>query len=273
MRDYFHSYNTEMKLILVLLTAVLTAAAAMAQDDGKSDNAQGRQDLMPVISPEARKAVKAMSDTLGSYKDFSFHADISYDEVLPSGQKIQYSGSAEVAVSRPGMALATVNGDLNDRRLWYSDGILTVLNVTDNLYASAEVPGNLDAAMDHLIENYGFTMPLADIIHSSPYESLMNNVEAGVVVGTSNLDGNQCLHMAFVEKYIDWQLWVSESGGSLPCKLLITYKTIPGAPQYTARFENWKSGEAAGLEKSSFKTDIPKEASKIEFLKKQAEEE
>lgn len=269
----FQSYNVGKKLILVFLTVVLTAAAAMAQDDGKNDVEQSQQDLKPVISPEARKAVKAMSDTLGSYKDFSFHADISYDEVLPSGQKIQYTGSADVAVSRPGMAIATINGDLNDRRLWYSDGTLTVLNASDNLYASTKVPENLDAAMDHLIENYGFTMPLADIIHSSPYDSLMSNAEAGVVVGTSDFDGKQCLHMAFVEKYVDWQLWVSESDGSLPCKLLITYKTIPGAPQYTARFEDWKSGEGAGLEEASFKADIPKDASKIEFLKSQAEEE
>ena len=103
----FQSYNLGNQLILAFLTVVLTAAAAMAQDDGKSDVEQVQQDLKPVISPEARKAVKAMSDTLGSYKDFSFHADISYDEVLPSGQKIQYSGSADVAVSRPGMAVAT----------------------------------------------------------------------------------------------------------------------------------------------------------------------
>jgi len=43
-----------------------------------------------------------MSAYIGSAQDFTFRADISFDHVLPSGQKLQISAAGEVALKRPG---------------------------------------------------------------------------------------------------------------------------------------------------------------------------
>ena len=43
-----------------------------------------------------------MSSYIGSAQDFTFHADISFDHVLSSGQKLQISAAEEVALQRPG---------------------------------------------------------------------------------------------------------------------------------------------------------------------------
>ena len=37
----------------------------------------------------------------------------------------------------------------------------------------------------------------------------------------------------------DWQLWVTASGSPLPRKLVVTFKSEPGSPQYTAIFKDW----------------------------------
>ncbi len=39
-----------------------------------------------------------MSDYIGSAEQFTFHADISFDHVLPSGQKLQYAATEDVAL-------------------------------------------------------------------------------------------------------------------------------------------------------------------------------
>jgi len=242
-----------------------------AQESGKDASTQPEDGAgtKPIIAPLADETVRKMSETLGNAKEFSFDADISYDELLPSGQKIQYGGTLQGIVKRPDRVYAEYEGDFEARKIWYDGKQLTVLDTDNNFYGQLAVPSKIDDTMDFLINEYGFTLPLADILSSNPYDSLMKNISAGVVVGNSDINGRECSHLAFVEKYIDWQLWVSTGKEALPCKLVITYKVIPGAPQYTAVFSNWNLNP--GVDESIFKAELPAEAVEINFisLKKQ----
>ena len=38
---------------------------------------------------------------------------------------------------------------------------------------------------------------------------------------------------------IDWQIWIDDGMQTIPCKLVITYKTQPSQPQFTALFTDW----------------------------------
>lgn len=245
--------------------------SSSAQDSGKDASAQLEEGagIKPIIAPQADATVRKMSDTLGNAKEFSFDAEISYDELLPSGQKIQYGGTLQGIVKRPDRVYAEYEGDFEARKIWYDGKQVTVLDADNNFYGQLAVPSKIDDTMDFLIKEYGFTLPLADVLSSNPYDSLMKNISAGVVVGESDVNGRECRHLAFVEKYIDWQLWVSKGNEELPCKLVITYKVIPGSPQYTAVFSNWNLNPGAG--EAAFKPKLPEEAVKIDFigLKKQ----
>lgn len=253
-----------------LFTAVCVTSSS-AQESGKDASAQPEDGAgtKPIVAPQADATVRKMSYTLGNAKEFSFDADISYDELLPSGQKIQYGGTLQGIVKRPDGVYAEYEGDFEARKIWYDGKQVTVLDAENNFYGQLAVPSKIDDTMDFLINEYGFTLPLADVLSSNPYSSLMKNISAGVVVGESDVKGRECSHLAFVEKYIDWQLWVSTGKEALPCKLVITYKVIPGAPQYTAVFSNWNLNP--GVDESAFKAELPEEAVKIDFisLKKQ----
>ena len=50
------------------------------------------------------------------------------------------------------------------------------------------------------------------------------------------MNGRSCRTLAFVEKDIDWQIWIENGPQLTPCKLVITYKTQPAQPQFTAVF-------------------------------------
>lgn len=255
-------------LFVALASAALmyiqwTAEAALAQDGSAQSEPH-----TPVIDPVADKLLKSMSATLASAKTLGFSADINFDQLLASGQQIQYGGAARVMLKRPGMVYAEYAGDLNAKKVWYTDGELTVLDLNTNFYGKLPVPSTLDEAMDNLITQYGFTLPLSDVLVSDPYNAFISNVWAGVVIGDSKINGQSCKHLAFVEKFIDWQIWISEGAQALPCKLVITYKTMPGGPQYAAEFYDWAINPTFDV--SAFKPVLPEGSEQIEFIKMKA---
>ena len=92
--------------LLILLLAlglstmgVGTALAETAGADVKATEEMRKPGL--VIEPRAELVLKAMSEYMKSVKQFSFRGKISFDEILPSGQKVQYSAENKVAVRRP----------------------------------------------------------------------------------------------------------------------------------------------------------------------------
>ena len=60
--------------------------------------------------------LKQMAAYIGSAERFTFQADITFDHVLPSGQKLQFSALEEVALQRPNGLYVEWSGDLGDRQ-------------------------------------------------------------------------------------------------------------------------------------------------------------
>ena len=128
------------------------------------------------------------------------------------------------------------------------------------------VPAVIDDALDHLMEKYGFSPPLVDFIYQDPYNTLIENVEFGFYVGLHNVDGIRCHHLAFVQKNIDWQIWIEDGKQMVPRKLVITYHNEPESPQYIAVLSDWDLD--ARLSDTLFNNDLISTANleKIEFL-------
>ena len=83
-------------------------------------------------------------------------AEITFDDILPSGQKIQYSASKDVAVRRPDRVYAESQSDQGNMRFWYDGKNMTLMDVNLNVYAKVPVPPIIDDALDHIMEKYGF---------------------------------------------------------------------------------------------------------------------
>ncbi len=217
------------------------------------------------IDPRSKKILKKMSDYLKNARGFSFHADISFDEVLPSGLKLQFSATNKISVRRPNRVHAAYNGDLDKRRFWYDGKTVTLLDTEENLYSSFTAPPEIDAAMDFAIERYGLSVPLADLVYSDPYQILIENVRQGFFVGPSTVQGVYCFHLVFVQDTIDWQIWIEVGNRPVPRKAVITYKNQPGSPQYTALLSDWDF--TSPLPDSLFKFQPPEGAEQIDILK------
>jgi len=193
----------------------------------------------PVIDTRTDKLLRAMGDYLKSSEQFSFHAEINFDDLISSGQKIQYAFTSDIAVHRPDRVYAERRTELGGKRFWYDGKNMTLMDVTFGVYATEPVPGVIDAAMDHLMNKYGFSPPLVDFVYQDPYRILIENVESGFYVGLHNISGTRCHHLAFVQKEIDWQIWIEDGKQMVPRKFVITYKTLPESPQYSAVLSEW----------------------------------
>ncbi|MCG6930998.1 MAG: DUF2092 domain-containing protein [Desulfofustis sp.] len=69
------------------------------------------------------------------------------------------------------------------------------------------------------------------------------------------IDGAECEHLAFRTFDTDWQLRVRAGDQPIPCKMVVTSKTIAGAPQYTLRIKSWEGVET--VDPGLFRFDPP----------------
>jgi hypothetical protein len=192
-----------------------------------------------IIEPRADALLKQMSQTLAALKEFSFQNSSLTDEVTPTGQKIQYSKRSTVSIRRPDAIRAVVKGDRENLLVVYDGKTCTLFDPTRKEYARAAMPPTIDAALDTLATKYGIIAPLADFLFSNPYESFTGRIEAGVYLGEHDVNGTACHHLAFRQPAADWQIWIETGQRPLPRKLVITYKLLPGEPQFIANLDNW----------------------------------
>jgi hypothetical protein len=221
-------------LALVAGLAVPTVAPARA---APRDPATGA--AISRVSPAADRILRRMSDYLKSLEEFTFRSRFAEDEVLPSGQKIQYTGQAHVAVRRPDRLHVERHSNVRRARLVYDGERLTLHDLDVNVYSTADVPPTIDAALDETFDRFGISPPGADLVYADPYATLIEAVQSGVVIGMNEVAGVMCHHLAFTQEAIDWQVWIEAGARPLPRKFVITHKDELSSPQYIAVLTDW----------------------------------
>ncbi len=217
----------------------------------------------PRIEPKANDILKKACACLADLKQFGVKVEETFDEMSESGQKIQLSNRREVLVRRPNCLFARSEGDTTSRLFYYDGKSITLFDPIAKVHATHEAPATLDAMFDFLHEKLCFSIPTAELLFSDPYKVLTEQVEDGAYIGLHHVGGKKCHHLAFQQRQIDWQLWVDAGDKPLPLKFLLTYRRMPGEPQFTTVFE-WDV--AAKVAEDAFVFKPPADAKKIEFL-------
>ena len=120
------------------------------------------QKITPPLSgmeERVRSSLLAMSDYLKTSKSYSFKADVQYDDVLPSGQKIQFAASSDISIRRPNGLFANQISDNGSRRLWFDGKQLTLFDPGNLTYAVDAFSGNTDKALEHMNTILRYTPP------------------------------------------------------------------------------------------------------------------
>ena len=244
---------------------MLLVATASAQNKPAPPNAAATETSVaaPAIAESADRLIKEMGAYIGSANEFTFHADVTFDHVMPSGQKLLFSAAEEVVLKRPGRLYVEWDGDLGARQFWYDGKAVTLYDPATPFYSSDAAPPEIDNMLAQLLPKLDFVPPLSDFLYRDPYRTVRGNIEYGFDLGQNDVSGKTRRTLAFVEKDIDWQIWIENGPQLTPCKLVITYKNQPSQPQFTAVFSDWDF--APRIAEPVFTPELPTGTEKIPF--------
>ena len=101
-------------------------------------------------------------------------------------------------------------------------------------------------------------------MNPDPYALLAPRIEDAFYVGVHTAAGVPCHHVLLIQESVDWQIWIQTGERPLPRKLVITYKDVPGSPQYVAVFTNWEFDP--DVPDSLFVFQVPTGAVQVEMV-------
>lgn len=221
--------------VFTFASILLGVATAKSQDDG------------------ARKILERMASYLANQKTITATFDADIEVMTPALQKIQFTNSGELTLARPNRLRASRVGGYSDVELVFDGTTATVLGRHNKTYAQIKAPGSVDQLIDLMRDEYGVTLPGADLLLTHVNDALIGDATEIRHIGRGVVDGKDCDHLAFRGSDVDWQLWVEIGPDPIPRKYVITSKAVTGAPQYTLRIKNWTAGAPASADAFAFK--------------------
>ena len=230
---------------------------------GLAGPAAGQDQPEPAaIDTAATHALDRMAKYLQSLDAFQVRAEVTTEEVLTDGQKIQLATVADLVADRPNRLRMTV---ANDRhyRLWLYDGTKFVLSAPRlNFYAEAPAPPTIRELVDEVEEKLGLEAPFVDLVRWGDPSSDFEDITSAKVIGPSEIGGVTTEHYAFRQEGLDWQIWIQKGEFPLPRKLVLTTLTDDARPQHESIY-TWNL--APSYNDASFTFVPTPEAKKIPF--------
>jgi hypothetical protein len=199
---------------------------------------------------------------LRSAARFSVKAEVSYEDILETGTRVEYHREASVVLERPNHLRIDSESDKGRRSFYYDGKTLTVYRPDQGVYATAPAPDTIDAMID-AVEARGITMPASDLLLNHPCEALGEHLQTGTYAGLHYLDGGWYRHLLLSSEAVDVQLWVAQGEAPVIHKLVIIYTTKPGEPQYRALLNDWSFTPA--IDSATFTFTPPADARKVAF--------
>lgn len=189
---------------------------------------------------DAKQIFKAMSDYLASQKTISATFDSAVEVITPAMEKIQFTSSGTLLLSRPSAIKANRTGGYADVEMVFDGKAVTIFGKNINGYTQIDASGTVDQLIDTLRDR-GMAVPGADLLLSNVYDTLIGDVLEAKYIGHGVVGGVECDHLAFRNQETDWQLWIERGDNPIPRKYVITTKSVGAAPQYTLVIGDWQT--------------------------------
>jgi hypothetical protein len=220
------------------------------------------QDKSDAIEQEAMQALNRMGAYLRTLKDFQVTAEITTEDVLDDGQKVQYGSTTTVLAQVPSKLRVSTEGEQKSRLFLYDGKSFTLFARRVGYYATVPAPDTIGKLIDALREKYDVEIPLVDLFLWGSQESSTNEITAAGDFGLGAVDGVTCEHYAFRQPGLDWQVWIQLGDHPLPRKLVLTTTTDEARPQHISEL-TWNL--APSYNDEAFVFDPPENAHKIVF--------
>jgi hypothetical protein len=246
-------------LVLGLLAISLAAPGA----HGQAAPAGTAQPAANAVDPASIQALKDMGAFLQTLKRFRVATEVTGENVLADGQKLQHSATAKMDVERPNRIRAMMQSARSERAIIYDGKTVTLFTPAQKYYSTVEFTGTISELIAKLEERYGVEMPLSDLFLFGTPAAPLDKIESAMNAGQDFIDDDLCDHYAFRQGKIDWQIWIISGNKPLPRKVVITNRADEARPQSVSLID-WNLKPT--FKDSVFKFTPPKGATKIEIV-------
>lgn len=238
--------------LLALATGLSAPLPAQQPSPQKSD----------LIDPAAMDALNNMGTYLRSLKDFHVQADITSEDVLTDGEKLQFAHTTNVLAVMPNKLRVTIEGEQKSRVYLYDGATFTFFARRAGYYATAPAPPSIGELIEVAYDKYGVEIPLVDLFLWGGPRATTNEITEATDFGPGDIGGVTCEHYAFRQPGLDWQVWIQLGDHPLPRKLVLTTTTDEARPQHTSVL-TWNL--APSYNDAAFVFDPPADTHKIVF--------
>jgi hypothetical protein len=217
------------------------------------------------IDAEALQALKSMTDYLESLQAFSMHTENTYEDVLATGQKIQFHFESSIVAQRPDK-LMVKRTDGSAKQLFVYDGAkFSIYDPQQDIVAVVDPPATIDDFLHFARDALDLVPPSGDLVYSNAFELLTAGLKSGFVVGETVIGGTECIHLAFTTPFVDWQVWIATGDQPLPVKYVLTTTDDPAQPQFVTTISNWNTEPE--IKDGLFEFEKPTTAMEIDFIR------
>jgi len=184
--------------------------------------------------------IDRMTDVIGDLQSCSFKLHTVNDVMDTSLGLVKQFADFDVYMSGPNKLLVNAYGQKGHREFLYNGQELAYYSFKEHNYGVILAPANTIAMIDSVNALYGIEFPAADFFYPSFTDDLLEDADTIRFLGMDDIDGNEFFHIMALGKDVNFQFWVSNDAYDLPAKFAITYKHMPGSPQYLASFSEWQ---------------------------------
>jgi hypothetical protein len=221
-------------LAILFVAGLASLAAAIAPPARAQDMPRAG------VGETATAALARMSKTLLA-KQFSFDSRTIRAYAGPNGELLHIAHETKAVFRRPDRLSADVTGDDGLIKMLYDGKTIVLYGVEEKKYVSIPDAGDISKALEAVEQATGTDFPLADLLSDDPGKSVLSGVTSGGQVGMATIDGARCRHFFFVQAAddLELELWLEDNDRSLPRRFVVTYRSLPGRPNFIAELSDW----------------------------------
>jgi hypothetical protein len=244
------------RAVAIVLASIAVSFGGIAAAEEVAEPTESQQ--------KAKDLLSSMANYMAKLPGFSTRVVAGYDAVQESGQKLEFNETRKVTVSRPNqLRVEELLSDGAQDLLIFDGKQISVFDSDLGVYAQVPQPGPLDEAVVYFVRELDMRLPMSSLLSTRLPEELAKRVKSVEYIEFTNILGPGAHHIAATGNTVDAQFWIMDGERPLPLRIILTYKTEPGQPQYRALYLDWDTKSSPAAEIFEFKP--PADAKRIVF--------
>ncbi|MHC8299304.1 DUF2092 domain-containing protein [Pseudomonas sp. ZS1P83] len=101
--------------------------------------------------------------------------------------------------------------DMFEHESFFNGKKLTEYSPFLKYYTAVDAPPKLSDTLHMIEDHYGVQIPMEDLFLFGSDQAQIDALKSALYIGPSTIKGQLCVHLAFRQEGVDWQLWITRS--------------------------------------------------------------